>query len=257
MNITFYKYQGTGNDFIIIDDRDSSFPRKNHDLVAQLCDRKFGIGADGLMLLKNSDSHNFEMVYFNADGHEGSMCGNGGRSIVQFAFDQNIIGVTTTFMAVDGEHDATVSDVVSLGMGDVENITTQENALYMDTGSPHHVEFVENIVDFDIVGNGARIRNSDLYAPNGTNVNFVEKIGDNAIFVRTFERGVEDETLSCGTGVTACAISSVINGMTSPIQVKTLGGNLSVSFDKIGDTYSNIHLIGPAQFVFKGEIDVK
>jgi len=255
MKITFYKYQGTGNDFIIIDDRGSSFPRANNELVAQLCDRKFGIGADGLMLLKNSDSHDFEMVYFNANGHEGTMCGNGGRSLVQFAYDQKIIGDQTNFIAVDGEHDATITDVVSLGMGDVKEIIENSNGFFMDTGSPHHVEFVTGLNNFDVLGQGSDVRHSERYAPSGTNVNFVEKTGENAIFVRTFERGVEDETLSCGTGVTACAISSVIRGMTSPIDVKVLGGQLSVSFDVENGTYTNIHLIGPAKFVFKGEID--
>ncbi len=256
MTLTFHKYQGTGNDFIIIDDRDSAFPREDNELVAHLCDRKFGIGADGLMLLKKSTSYDFEMIYFNADGYEGSMCGNGGRSIVQFAYDQKIVGDQSSFIAVDGPHNATVSKVVSLSMGNVNGITENESGIFMDTGSPHHVQFVSDLVNFDVTSQGSAVRNSDLYAPAGTNVNFVEKTGDNAIYVRTFERGVEDETLSCGTGVTACAISAVINGMTSPIQVDTLGGQLSVSFDIENNVYTNIHLIGPAKFVFKGELDV-
>jgi diaminopimelate epimerase len=195
------------------------------------------------------------MVYYNADGNEGSMCGNGGRSIVQFAFDQKIIGNNTRFLAVDGEHEASITEVVSLGMSDVCEITSQTDSLFMDTGSPHHVAFVDDLKNFDVFNQGANVRNSDLYAPTGANVNFVEKTGENAIFVRTFERGVEDETLSCGTGVTACAIAAVINGMQSPIEVQTLGGQLSVSFEKKGDVYTNIYLIGPAKFVFKGEID--
>ena len=256
MTITFHKYQGTGNDFIIIDDRDSAFPRENNQLVAHLCDRKFGIGADGLMLLKSSESYDFEMIYFNADGHEGSMCGNGGRSIVQFAYDQKIVGDQTTFLAVDGEHTATVSDVVSLSMANVNEVLENETGIFMDTGSPHHVEFVSDLNDFDVLGQGSEVRNSNLYAPSGTNVNFVEKVGSNSIFVRTFERGVEDETLSCGTGVTACAITAVMKGMRSPINVKTLGGQLSVAFDVNNKVYTNIYLIGPAQFVFKGEVHV-
>lgn len=258
MNIHFHKYQGTGNDFVIIDDRTNEFPKDNAELVAKLCDRRFGIGADGLMLLRNQEGFDFEMVYFNSDGNEGSMCGNGGRALVQFAHDLEIISEKCTFIAVDGPHTATVSEgLIHLRMIDVEDLEVTEEDYFMNTGSPHHVEFVKNIMDFDVFNNGQSIRHSLRYQPAGTNVNFVEKLGKRKIKVRTFERGVEDETLSCGTGVTASAISSFLeHEMDSPIEIEVLGGYLSVSFDIIDDIFTNIYLIGPAIKVFEGDIKI-
>jgi diaminopimelate epimerase len=258
MKLKFYKYQGTGNDFVILDDRDSSFPKENDELVSKLCDRKFGIGADGLMLLRSQEGFDFEMVYFNADGKEGSMCGNGGRALVQFAFDLGVISDECRFIATDGEHLAKISDgLVHLKMVDVEDIEITDEDYFMNTGSPHHVEFVKELAEFPVFENGKKIRTSKRYEPAGTNVNFVEVKGKRHIAVRTFERGVEDETLSCGTGVTACAIASFLEfEMKSPIEIEVLGGKLSVSFEIKNDIFTNVNLIGPAQKVFEGEIEI-
>ena len=257
----FYKYQGTGNDFVIIDDRENSFDTDNVTLINRLCDRRFGIGGDGLMLLQNSEGYDFKMVYYNADGKEGSMCGNGGRCLVQFAYDIGIISCETTFIAVDGEHRASVKGgMVHLKMIDVENFTKYDKGYFMDTGSPHHVEFVKtDLTNFLLIDEGKKIRHSALYAPSGTNVNFTQVVAKDHIFVRTFERGVEDETLSCGTGVTACVLSSSLSGQViSPVVVDVKGGELSVCFEAIGEKFQNIYLIGPAKRVFKGvyELDV-
>ncbi len=256
MEIKFSKYQGTGNDFIMIDDRLGSFDEKNQVLIEKLCDRRFGIGADGLILLQVAEGYDFRMVYFNADGREGSMCGNGGRCIVRFASDLGLIGAETTFIAVDGSHYAKVDpEAVHLQMGDVSEIETFNAGYFMDTGSPHHVEFVDKGLQAqDVVSSGSIIRNSAKYAPAGTNVNFIQKLRKNEFFVRTFERGVEDETYACGTGVTACAIAAVLRGIATPekVDVKVLGGRLSVTLEKTGDKFSNVFLIGPAVKVFEG-----
>ena len=258
MEIQFYKYQGTGNDFIMIDDRQNHFDQENCKLIALLCDRKFGIGADGLILIRNHPDYDFEMIYFNADGHEGSMCGNGGRAIVRFAHDLGVIGNETKFIAVDGEHLALVSsDAISLKMMNVSNIEEGSDFFYLNTGSPHYVKFLdEDLTQTDIITGGKAVRYSERFKEAGTNVNFIEKTATDSLYVRTYERGVEDETLSCGTGVTACALASSYLGMNSPIAIKTLGGNLTVSFDKKNKTFENIYLIGPAKKVFSGEIKV-
>ncbi|MDB4835045.1 diaminopimelate epimerase [Cyclobacteriaceae bacterium] len=259
MNIQFYKYQGTGNDFVMIDDRSSTFDAGNHELVARLCDRKFGVGGDGLILVREHADYDFEMIYFNADGYEGSMCGNGGRACVRFAHDLGIIGDQTTFIAVDGEHEASVTpEVISLKMIDVERVEQGTDFYYMDTGSPHYVEFLEeNLSKTDVVTKGKAVRYNDRFKLEGTNVNFVEKVSDSSLFVRTYERGVEDETLSCGTGVTACVLASSYLGYQSPVDVKVLGGDIQISFDKLsGEKFTNIYLTGPAEKVFEGTIEV-
>ena len=260
MKLTFYKYQGTGNDFVMIDNRDLKISKNDTKLIGRLCDRKFGIGADGLILLENSDDpqDDFKMVYFNSDGNESSMCGNGGRCLVAFAKFLNIIEDSARFTAIDGIHDATIQNgIVSLKMQDVPEVSSNEDFLFLDTGSPHHVAFSENIGLKDIKKEGAEIRYSDRYGKAGTNVNFVEAVSEGAFSVRTYERGVEDETLSCGTGVTAVAIAAYESGKTKSEEVKliTQGGELSVKFRKTEEGYSDIWLSGPAVQVFKGEIE--
>ena len=254
MEFTFYKYQGTGNDFVIIDNREDFFSKKNTELVAKICDRRFGVGADGLLLLEKHPSADFKMVYYNSDGNLSSMCGNGGRCISHFAKFLGIISEKATFEAVDGMHEATVKDDwVSLKMNNVEKVNVSKNFTFLNTGSPHHVEMVTKLQDFDVFTNGRTIRNK-TYGNEGSNINFVEQ-NDAAIFsVRTYERGVEGETLSCGTGVTAVAIAMFETGKTAKNKVilKTPGGQLQVRFEKVDAIYNNVYLEGPAIQVFKG-----
>lgn len=254
MRQQFYKYQGTGNDFVIIDNRLQEFPKTNTALIALMCDRKFGVGADGLILLENHDTLDFKMVYYNADGNESSMCGNGGRCIVDFAKQLGVIDTHTTFQAIDGPHEAVVKEnTVSLKMIDVNEVAISESYMFLNTGSPHHVQLVKNLDQFDVFEQGRSIRNK-VYGDAGANVNFVEQITEDLYSVRTYERGVEDETLSCGTGVTAVAIA--LNKMkklkSNKVGLKTPGGTLKVSFDLSNDTYTNVFLEGPATLVFKG-----
>lgn len=253
----FFKYQGTGNDFVMIDDRELTFPAQDRAYIAHLCDRRFGVGADGLILIQNIEGYDFRMVYFNADGGEGSMCGNGGRCAVRFAQQLGIIAHQTKFIAVDGEHEARIEgEKIYLKMQDVQGIENTPEYVFLNTGSPHTVTFVPHLAEFDVTQAGKAIRYSPRFVEKGTNVNFVEKIGEQQIFVRTYERGVEAETYSCGTGVTACALITYLqNNMQNPIQIKTLGGELQVSFEQVGkDSFQNIYLAGPAQMVFEGKI---
>lgn len=259
MKLEFYKYQGTGNDFVVIDNRANLFDKQNVNLIKTLCDRKFGIGADGLLLLEKSTKHDFKMIYFNADGNEGSMCGNGGRCIVAFAKKINIFDRNTVFDAVDGLHHASIeNDIVNLQMNDVESILERESHLFLNTGSPHHVTFGNNIDNLDVKSLGATIRYGKPYNTEGTNVNFAQQVNMNTFKVRTYERGVEDETLSCGTGVTAVAISAYQAGKTKSnnITLNTLGGNLQVSFSKTNDSYKNVFLKGTTTMVFNGFIEI-
>ena len=254
--LTFYKYQGTGNDFVIIDNRQEVISKNNTTLINSLCDRRFGVGADGLILLENSSDTDFKMVYFNADGNESTMCGNGGRCIVAFANFLQIIKKTTTFEAIDGLHTATIAEgVVSLQMQDVTLIKENSKSVFLNTGSPHHVQFEENITDFDIKTIGRNIRN-EVYGAEGSNINFVKKIDDTTFRLRTYERGVEDETLACGTGATAVAIAMNYLKETSDTNIKlnVEGGGLKVSFDVVDGNYTNVFLTGKAVQVFKGEI---
>lgn len=250
----FYKYQGTGNDFIMIDNRDGQFDISNNLLVRDLCHRRFGIGADGLILLQTKPDGMLQMVYFNADGNQGSMCGNGGRCFVQFAKDLELFSDEITFDAADGLHVAIIkAGLVHLKMIDVKAINPMGENYFLNTGSPHYVSFVEDVQHFDVFARGKEIRYSEAFAPAGTNVNFAEVI-DGKLWVRTYERGVEDETYSCGTGVTAAAIAAQNLQITSPIDIITLGGNLQVSYQKNADnTYTEVYLIGPATRVFEGE----
>ncbi|MCX2719356.1 diaminopimelate epimerase [Lentiprolixibacter aurantiacus] len=256
--LPFYKYQGTGNDFILIDNRSLTFPKNDTKLVARLCDRKFGIGADGLMLLEGDESSDFRMVYFNADGREGSMCGNGGRCMVDFAHHLGIITDTTTFMAVDGLHTAQWEPgYVQLQMQDVADIKEKPQYIFLDTGSPHHVQLVEDIEAFDVRGEGRKLRYG-LYGESGSNINFVQQLSDSTFAVRTYERGVEAETLSCGTGVTAVALGMHNLGKTrkDTITLKTMGGILEVGFKLTEAGYSDITLKGPVSRVYEGIIEI-
>jgi diaminopimelate epimerase len=260
MKARFYKYQGTGNDFVIFDNRNGEF-ELHTEQVKQLCDRRFGIGGDGLMLLNTHPEYDFEMKYYNADGRESSMCGNGGRCLVKFAYDMGIVKSTYKFLAVDGGHEAEVDfdGTVSLKMNDVDSIRFNDNHFVLNTGSPHYVEITDNVMKLDVFTKGRQIRYSKEFAEKGINVNFVEHTEEpDQIIVRTYERGVEDETFSCGTGVTAAAIvcHHNDNGF-NRVEVKTKGGDLSVEYDKIGDSYQNIWLTGPAVKVFEGDIEIQ
>lgn len=257
-NIPFYKYQGAGNDFILIDNRQKLYQLSVSE-IAKLCDRRFGIGADGLMLLQEKAGFDFEMVYFNADGNESTMCGNGGRCITQFAKDLGIIKDKAVFIAIDGAHEAQIlaNEIIALGMIDVHEISFEENATILNTGSPHFVKFVEDLKTQDIVKEGRKIRHQERFGAKGINVNFVAKDNE-TLHIRTYERGVEDETLACGTGVTAAAIASVGKATGNfEIEVKALGGDLKVSFQKTDKGKAqHIVLHGPAQFVFQGNIQI-
>ena len=258
MEFTFYKYQGTGNDFVIMDNRGGDISLTTEQ-VHFLCDRRFGVGADGLMLLNKHSDYDFEMVYYNADGNVGTMCGNGGRCLVQFAFDRGIVREKYKFIATDGEHDAYFQKGwVHLKMKDVSEVTNANDYFVVNTGSPHYVKPTTDVQDLNVYEAGKAIRYNDTYRAEGINVNFVERLGENLIKVRTYERGVEDETLSCGTGVTASALFFAKGGNGfNRIEVTTLGGNLAVEFEKLSESiFNNIWLCGPATFVFKGIINI-
>lgn len=259
MNLQFHKYQGTGNDFIILDNRDGGYSQISNEQVRRLCDRRFGIGADGLMLLNERSGYDFEMKYFNADGNEGSMCGNGGRCMTRFAYHLGIHRNAYRFLASDGVHEAEIDmdGTVSLKMKDVRSIKKFHGDFVLDTGSPHYVKMVNDLMDLDVYKKGYEIRHSREFEDEGINVNFVEPTDNqNRIVVRTFERGVEDETFSCGTGVTAAALVCYHNEVGfNEVEVKTLGGTLTVEFDRLDDNrYENIWLCGPAEKVFEGNI---
>ncbi|MEJ0107125.1 MAG: diaminopimelate epimerase [Bacteroidota bacterium] len=259
MEIKFFKYQGTGNDFIILDNRKKEYSFLSTSEIHALCDRRYGIGADGLMLLNERNGYDFEMKYYNADGNESSMCGNGGRCLVKFAYNAGIHRSTYKFIAVDGEHEAEIDtdETVSLKMKDVSGVKKFKGDYLLDTGSPHYVKMVNDVMNIDVYKKGYEIRYSKDFEKEGINVNFVEQLSDeDKIIVRTYERGVEDETYSCGTGVTAAALICYHNeNGFNDVEVKTLGGTLSVKFDRINEgRYTNIWLTGPAEKVFEGAI---
>lgn len=258
MEISFYKYHGAGNDFILIDNRAAHITLTTAQ-VAGLCHRRFGIGADGLMLLQHTPGADFEMVYYNADGNESTMCGNGGRCIAAFAHLLGVTGMDMQFKAVDGMHEAHIHEdgIVSLHMQDVTAIDFKDDYTILDTGSPHFVQWVDELAGTDVFREGRKVRNREAFQPKGINVNFVQR-KENGIAIRTYERGVEDETLACGTGVTAAAIVSVgVQTGHFSIPVKAEGGDLSVTFEKKdAGTAQHIILTGGATFVFKGTVDV-
>ncbi len=261
MKIDFFKYQGTGNDFILVDNRKNGISLTSGQ-IRDLCDRRFGIGADGLMLLHDKSGYDFEMKYYNADGKEGSMCGNGGRCMIKFAYHLGIHRELYKFMAVDGVHEAEIDidGIVSLKMKDVRTIKKFHNDFILDTGSPHYVKMVTQVMDFDVYKKGYEIRHSKEFEEDGINVNFAELTDEpDKIIVRTYERGVEDETHSCGTGVTAAALVCYHNeNGFNEVEVKTIGGLLTVEFDRVDeDRYENIWLCGPAEKVFQGTVEIK
>ena len=256
MKLEFYKYQGTGNDFVVIDDRMHQFDVADEKKIRSICNRRKGIGADGLMLLRNHLDADFEMLYFNADGKEGSMCGNGGRCLVDFAHFLGVIEDDCTFIATDGLHEAKwKKESVALKMIDVNEVEVNEGFVYLDTGSPHYVQFVKDLKTYPVFEQGKTIRFNERFRQNGTNVNFVE-INDDECAVRTYERGVENETFSCGTGVAAVAIAAHAShkNLNNPLSVSVLGGVLKVSFEEVNGIYKNVWLTGPANLVFKGII---
>ena len=261
MKLKFYKYQGAGNDFVIVDNREGNINHQKPSLIADICDRRFGVGGDGMMFLQSKEGYDFEMVYYNSDGRPSSMCGNGGRCMVAFAHDIGVIGNETNFLAVDGPHYAKISesgDWVSLQMIDVDIIKKDGKDYVLNTGSPHYVRFTEGLEHTNMFEEGRKIRYNDIYKAEGINVNFVEDKGD-YLFVRTYERGVEDETYACGTGVTAVALAMAkhqhkTGDISTPIKV--LGGSLNIKFNYDGEKYTHVFLEGPAKKVFEGEIDI-
>jgi diaminopimelate epimerase len=260
MKIQFYKYQGTGNDFVILDNRDKKYDGLTKEQIAFLCDRRFGIGADGLMLLNVHPDYDFEMKYYNSDGRESSMCGNGGRCLTKFAHDIGIVLSDYKFLAVDGEHEASINTdgTVALKMNDVDDVQYERGNFILNTGSPHFVTIANDVMRLDVFKKGRDIRYSSEFKEEGINVNFVQQTDEpDKIIVRTYERGVEDETYSCGTGVTACALVCYHNDNGfNRVEVQTKGGELSVEYDKIGDSYKNVWLNGPAIKVFEGDIEI-
>ena len=256
MYLPFYKYQGTGNDFIIIDDRWGVLGTYTTKLVQQLCDRRLGIGADGFIVIKAHPGYDFEMIYHNADGSQ-SLCGNGCRCAVHLAQQLAIIDQKAYFLTTDGPHQAYVRDgLIHLMLKEVTEIQTFQSGYLLHTGSPHYVQLITDWKDLDVYSEGNKIRNAPPFYEAGINVNFVHLEKNNQLFVRTYERGVEDETLSCGTGVTAAALIAATKGYTSPITVRTRGGMLQVSFtQKQHHHFQHICLIGPAHMVFQGEVN--
>jgi len=258
VQIQFYKYQGTGNDFVMIDNRNNVIDKTNLKCVQQICDRRFGIGADGLILIENLDGLDFNMIYFNADGSQ-SFCGNGSRCAVAFAKYLGIIEKQAIFLSTDGEHEAWINNEgeVSLKMHDVENVEKGTDYYYINTGSPHYITEVNDVESVDVKDRGAAIRYNERFKGVGTNVNFV-KYGENTLDIRTYERGVEGETLSCGTGVTAAALSVADNQNIDAgvIHVNAVGGKLKVGFKRSESQFTDIWLIGPATYVYKGEVEV-
>ena len=261
MNFQFEKYHGSGNDFIIVDDREESFPDQDHHLIQNLCDRHFGIGADGFILLRNTEVSDFKMLYFNADGHPSSLCGNGSRCVFAFAKKYQIVGDEGTFETFDGIYKGSITPdyQICIEMGDVLEIKKIGADVFMNTGSPHHITFVDELSSIDVKEQGAAIRYGAPYFDAGSNANFVQKLNESELNIRTYERGVEDETLACGTGAVAAAIAVHFLELTTLdlININALGGRLQVSFTPDSGQYKNIQLTGPAVFVFKGNLITK
>jgi len=256
--LNFSKYQGTGNDFIMIDNRSGLYDSLTVQQIQHLCDRKFGIGADGLIKLNNHSECDFEVDYYNADGSK-SFCGNGARCSVRFAADLGMDVSHTTFLAIDGVHQAwKKGELIELEMLDVNSVSMDGEAFVIHTGSPHFIQFVSQIDAFDVVEFGKSIRYNETYKKEGINVNVIQPIDAHSFEIKTYERGVEDETRSCGTGVTAAALAyAVAKNLEGSqlISAKTQGGECKVSFERTGDSFTSVRLIGPAKFVYKGEVN--
>lgn len=254
--LSFYKYQGTGNDFVMIDNREGIFPKDDLKLISQLCDRRFGIGADGVILVENAENADFEMVYYNPDGSQ-SLCGNGSRCAVMFAKQLDIISNSTDFLAIDGMHKATIDgDEVQLLMNDVEGYEQINDDFLIDTGSPHYIRYNQNVAALDMITEGQSVRYSDRFKEKGVNVNLIEEVDNSTLKIRTYERGVEGETLSCGTGCTAAALSLGLKNNVEDVTLQAVGGTLKVTFTRDGEGFKNIYLIGPAKRVFAGTISI-
>lgn len=252
MELFFEKYHGTANDFILIDNRKNTFNNRDTKLVKYLCDRRIGIGGDGLILLEKDTKHDFFMRYYNSDGNESTMCGNGGRCIVAFAHNLGLFEQETTFSAPDGVHTAKITyKGIALAMNDVENVERIGKDYYLNTGSPHYVKIIENHTNWDTVSEGIKIRYSKRFQKEGTNVNFLS-LEQGQLQVSTYERGVEDETYSCGTGTVASAIVAGIITGKNKHSLLTKGGKLHVSYITDGSAFRNIVLEGPAVKVFEG-----
>jgi diaminopimelate epimerase len=256
MKIRFSKYQGTGNDFIMIDNREANITLTSEQII-QLCDRKFGIGSDGIVLLEQTGFSDFYMNFFNPDGSQ-SFCGNGSRCAVRFAQKLGMVESDGEFKAIDTKHDFHSDEhMVSIQMKNVLGIENENGHFVIHTGSPHYIVYRENIDQMDLVQEARKIRYSKRFEKEGINVNFVEIRGED-LYIRTYERGVENETLSCGTGVTAVALSwGFQNPTIKEAKIQTRGGILTVKFENIGlGEFEEVHLIGPAQWVFDGEINL-
>jgi len=264
VKINFHKYQATGNDFVLIDNRLGELSLTTEQ-IKKICDRRFGIGADGLMLIEKHPTLDFNLVYYNSDGSQ-SLCGNGSRAAVVMAAQLGLLNTQTKFNAYDGTHAAELlnNDIVRLAMNNVTGTKKSVNDYFINTGSPHHIKVVTDLENYPVFEEGRKIRNSETYAPGGTNVNFIQLLENNTIFVRTYERGVEEETFSCGTGVTAAALAASFHGYTSPVKVKVRGGELTVDF-KSGQpglptgqagVFHDIFLTGPAKMVFEGTLEL-
>jgi diaminopimelate epimerase len=258
--VHFYKYQATGNDFVLIDNRTGKYSFAKAE-IEKICDRRFGIGADGLLLIEKHPTLDFNLIYYNSDGSE-SLCGNGSRAAVKMASSLGMVNGKISFNAYDGLHEAELlpNDIVRLKMNDVKEVSALGEDFFINTGSPHFIRFVKDLQHVNVVDEGSKIRFSERYKPKGTNANFVELKDGNTVYVRTYEKGVENETLSCGTGVTAAALASSFKGYSSPIHIKVPGGELSVEFktNPVGQTvaFHDIFLIGPAKMVFEGDLEL-
>ena len=256
MEVDFYKFQGTGNDFIMIDDREESFDMNDESLIKSLCERRFGIGADGLILIRNHENYSFEMIFFNSTGAKSTFCGNGGRCVLSFAHFLEIFEEKCEFMAFDGVHEGSVKgDMVSLKMADVSEVNVREDSVVLDTGSPHLVKVVENVKSINVMNKGKKLRFSNEFGDYGINVNFAEV--NDGISIRTYERGDEIESLSCGTGsvATAIALYEIEKIDNTNVSINTTGGTLEVSFHDDGKSYVNIWLSGEASMVYSGEFE--